>query len=102
MLRRTGVSPGPLPVTPSDKMSRPEVLAFDVEPGTDLTGVPAGDQTPGNPGAEHVEEAVREWGESIGLGHPRQPARTRGRLSGAVRAVRHVSAPHRNVRGPLA
>lgn len=107
MLRRTGVSPGPLPVTPSDKMSRPEVLAFDVEPGTDLTGVPAGDQTPGNPGAEHVEEAVREWGESIGLGHPRQPARTRGRLSGAdrprcasrKRATSQCPRPARLIRG---
>jgi hypothetical protein len=64
-------APGPLPVTPSDEMSRPEGLAFDVEPGADLTGVPVGDQTPTNPGAEqHIEETVRESGESIGLAIP--------------------------------
>jgi hypothetical protein len=63
-------APGPLPVTPSDKMPRPEGLAFDVEPGADLTGMPVGDQTARNPGAEHIEETVRESGESIGLAIP--------------------------------
>jgi hypothetical protein len=63
-------SPAPLPVTPSDKAERPEGLAFDVEPGADLTGVPVGEQTPRNPGAAHVEETVREKGESIGLAIP--------------------------------
>jgi hypothetical protein len=63
-------APGPLAVTPSDKMPRPEGLAFDVEPGADLTGMPVGDQTPRNPDAEHIEETVRETGESIGLAIP--------------------------------
>jgi hypothetical protein len=51
-------------------MPRPEGLAFDVEPDADLTGVPVGDQRPRNPGAEHIEETVRETGESIGLAIP--------------------------------
>jgi len=63
-------SPGPLAVTPSDKMPRPEGLAFAVEPGADLTGMPVSDQTPRNPDAEHIEETVRESGESIGLAIP--------------------------------
>ena len=63
-------SPGPLPVTPSDKSERPEGLAFDVEPGADLTGVPVGDQTATHPGAARTEDTVRESGESIGLAIP--------------------------------
>ena len=63
-------APGPLAATPSGKMPRPEGLAFDVQPGSDLTGMPAGDQTPRNPGAKHIEETVRETGESIGLAIP--------------------------------
>ncbi|MGH3157834.1 MAG: hypothetical protein ACRDNF_14825 [Streptosporangiaceae bacterium] len=63
-------APAPLPGEQSDKMPRPEGLAFDVEPGADLTGVPVGDQTPRNPGAEHIEETVRESGQSIGLDTP--------------------------------
>lgn len=64
------LAPDPLPVTPSDKTEHPEGLAFDVEPGADLTGVPAGDQTPGHPGAAHTEETVRESGEGVGLAVP--------------------------------
>jgi hypothetical protein len=41
-----------------------------VEPDAGLTGVPVGDQTPRNPGAEHIEETVRETGESVGLAIP--------------------------------
>jgi hypothetical protein len=63
-------APGPLPLAPSDKMPRPEGLAFDVEPGADLTGVPVADQSPRDPGAAHIEETVRESGESIGLAIP--------------------------------
>jgi hypothetical protein len=68
-------APGPLAVTPSDNMPRPEGLAFDVEPGADLTGVPVGDQTPSNPEAEHIEETVKETGESIGLAIPKNQPR---------------------------
>lgn len=63
-------APGPLAVTPSGQVPRPEGLAFDVEPGADLTGVPTGDQTPRNAGAGHIDEAGRERGESIGLAIP--------------------------------
>jgi hypothetical protein len=63
-------SPGPLRVPSCDKAERPEGLAFDVEPGADLTGVPVGDQAPRNPGAAHIEETVREKGDSIGLAIP--------------------------------
>jgi hypothetical protein len=60
----------PLPVVPSDKTERPEGLAFDVEPGADLTGVPVGNQTPRHPNAAHTEETVRESGEGVGLTVP--------------------------------
>jgi hypothetical protein len=61
---------GPLPVTPSDKAERPDGLAFDVEPGADLAGVPAGDQVPDHPGAEHTQKTVREYGYGVGLDVP--------------------------------
>jgi hypothetical protein len=64
----------PVPVTPSEKTERPEGLAFDVEKGAGLPGVPAGDQTPQNPGAARVEEAVRETGGGVGLAVPRDPS----------------------------
>jgi len=51
-----------MPVTPSDESERPEGLAFDVEKGADLTGVPTEDQTPKNPEAAEREETVREKG----------------------------------------
>lgn len=63
-------APGPLATPSSGEMPRTEGLAFDVKPGSDLTGMPTGDQTPRNPGAEHIEETVRETGESIGLAIP--------------------------------
>jgi hypothetical protein len=63
-------SPAPLPLTPSDKAERPEGLAFDVEPGADLTGVPTGAQVPDHPGAAHTEQTVRESGEGVGLAVP--------------------------------
>jgi hypothetical protein len=63
-------SPARLPVTPSDKAERPEGLAFDVEPGADLTGVPTGEQVPGHPGAARTERTVREAGEGVGLAVP--------------------------------
>jgi hypothetical protein len=72
----------PVPVTPSGKTQRPEGLAFDVEKGADLSGVPVGDQTPQNPGAGHVEEAVRETGEGVGLAVPGDPAQEPGNSPG--------------------
>jgi hypothetical protein len=63
-------SPAALPVTPSDKAERPEGLAFDVEPGADLTGVPSGEQVPGHPGAARTGQTVREAGEGVGLAVP--------------------------------
>jgi hypothetical protein len=63
-------APRPLTTPSSGKVPRLEGLAFDVEPGSDLTGMPAGDQTARNPGAEHIEETVRETGQSIGLAIP--------------------------------
>ena len=61
----------PLPVTPSRETERPAGLAFDVEKGTDLPGVPAGDPTPENPGAA----PAREMGGGVGLALPGDRAR---------------------------
>jgi hypothetical protein len=65
--------PRPLPVTPSDKAERPDGLAFDVEPGADLSGVPAADQAPSHPGAAHTQQVVRETGRGVGLRVPGDP-----------------------------
>jgi len=48
-----------------------EALAFDVEKGADLPGVPAGAQAPKNPGAA----LAREMGGGVGLALPGDPAR---------------------------
>ena len=78
---RTGTEPDhskvlkAVPVTPSEETERPEGLAFDVEKGADLPGVPVGDQTPGNPGAGHTEQVVRETGGGVGLAVPADPGR---------------------------
>jgi hypothetical protein len=61
----------PVPVTPSRETERPAGLAFDVEKGADLPGVPAGDQTPKNPGAAPAQE----MGGGVGLALPGDPAR---------------------------
>jgi hypothetical protein len=61
----------PVPVTPSRETERPAGLAFDVETGADLPGVPTGDQTPKNPGAAPAQE----MGGGIGLALPRDQAR---------------------------
>jgi len=60
----------PVPVTPSRETERPEGLAFDVEKGTDLPGVPVGDQAPRNPGAAPAQET----GSGVGLALPGEPA----------------------------
>jgi hypothetical protein len=62
-------------VTPSGETERPEGLAFDVEQGADLPGVPVGDQTPKNPGATRTVQAVRERGGGVGLAVPGDPDR---------------------------
>ena len=61
----------PVPVTPSRETERPAGLAFDVEKGADLPGVPAGDQTPKNPGAAQSTGN----GGGVGLALPADPAR---------------------------
>lgn len=60
----------PVPVAPSGNTERPEGVAFDVEEGAELPGVPVGDQTPKNPDAPHTEEVVTEQGEGVGLAVP--------------------------------
>lgn len=62
-----------VPVTPSGDTERPEGLAFDVEKGADLPGVPVGDQTPKHPGAGHTQQVVRETGGGVGLAVPGDP-----------------------------
>jgi hypothetical protein len=76
---RTGTEPAhgkvlkAVPVTPSEETERPEGLAFDVEKGADLPGVPVGDQTPNNPGVGRTEQVVRESGGGVGLAVPGDP-----------------------------
>ena len=60
-------------VTPSEDTERPDGLAFDVEKGADLPGVPVGDQSARNPDAAHTEQVVRETGEGVGLAVPGDP-----------------------------
>ena len=63
-------------VTPSGETERPEGLAFDVEKGADLPGVPVRDQAPGNPGAARTGQAVRERGGGVELAIPGNSDRT--------------------------
>jgi hypothetical protein len=58
-------------VTPSEDTDRPDGLAFDVEKGAELPGVPVGDQTARNPDATRTGQMVRETGEGVGLAVPR-------------------------------
>jgi hypothetical protein len=61
-----GMTSHPVPVTPSEKTERPEGLAFDVEEGADLPGVPTGDQHPRNSNAVPAHES----GAGVGLEVP--------------------------------
>jgi hypothetical protein len=61
----------PVPVTASRETERPAGLAFDVDKGIGLPGVPAGDQTAENPGAAPAQE----MGGGVGLALPGDPAR---------------------------
>lgn len=56
----------PNPVTPSENTERPEGLAFDVEDGADLPGVPTGDQHPRNTSTVPAHES----GTGVGLEVP--------------------------------
>ena len=58
--------------TPSAGTERPEGVAFDVPEGTQMPGVPVGDQHPVNPDAAHTQEVMRETGEGVGLDVPGQ------------------------------
>jgi hypothetical protein len=75
---RTMKSPA---VTPSEDTERPDGLAFDVEKGAGLPGVPVGDQTARNPDAAHTEQVVRETGGGVGLAVPGDPGRKAGEPS---------------------
>ena len=76
---RTGTEPAhgkvfrAVPVTPSEETERAEGLAFDVEKGAELPGVPIGDQAPKNPDADHTEQVGRETGGGVGLAVPGGP-----------------------------
>ena len=61
----------PVPVPPSRETRRPAGLAFDVQKGADLPGVPVGDQTPKNLGAAPAQEI----GGGVGLALPGDSAR---------------------------
>ena len=61
-----GMNPDPAPVPPSEKTERPEGLAFDVEEGADLPGVPTGDQHPRNTSSAPAHES----GTGVGLDVP--------------------------------
>lgn len=73
---RTGTEPAhgkvleAVPVTPSEETQRPEGLAFDAGKGAGLPGVPVGDQTAHNRGADHIQQVVREAGGGVGLAVP--------------------------------
>jgi hypothetical protein len=64
-----------VPVTPSEGTQRPGGLAFDVDKDAGLPGVPVGDQTANNLGADHTEQVVREAGGGVGLAVPGDPGR---------------------------
>jgi hypothetical protein len=59
-------SGSPVPVAPSARTERPEGVAFDVEKGADLRGMPVGDQHPANPGSAPAHES----GNGVGLAVP--------------------------------
>jgi hypothetical protein len=75
-------------VTPSEDTERPDGLAFDVEKGADLAGVPVGDQTASNPDAARTEQAVRETGGGVGLAVPGDPGRKAVEPSGDAASER--------------
>jgi hypothetical protein len=73
-------------VTPSEDTERPDGLAFDVEKGADLPGVPVGDQTARNPDA--AGQVARETGEGVGLAVPGDPGPNAAEPSGDAASER--------------
>jgi hypothetical protein len=60
------MTPRPASAAPSEETERPEGLAFDVEEGVDLPGVPTGDQHPRNSSTVPAHES----GAGVGLEVP--------------------------------
>jgi hypothetical protein len=81
-----------VPVTPSEDTERPDGLAFDVEKGADLSGVPVGDQTASNPDAANTEQVVKEAGEGVGLAVPGDPGRTAAAGPAGASGTDHAGA----------
>lgn len=84
----------PVPVTPSHSTERPDGLAFDVEKGTALPGVPVGDQTPRKP----VTPPAREKGGGVGLAVPGDPAREEEAAGDRAGEEQTESPGHVNIR----
>jgi hypothetical protein len=74
-LETAGMTPNPVPVSPSEKTERPEGLAFDVEDGARLPGVPIGDQHPSNTSTVPAHES----GTGVGLEVPGDETAARDR-----------------------
>ena len=71
--RREGVERQQVAVPPHTPDSvRPEGVAFDIEPGEKLPGMPTGDQRPANENAAEIEANVRETAE-VPPAHQRVP-----------------------------
>jgi hypothetical protein len=58
----TGHDKEPMPTTPSKETERPEGVSFDIPKGADTSGMPTEDQTPQNPEAAEMDEAIQETG----------------------------------------
>lgn len=71
--RREGVERQQVAVPPGTPGSvRPDGVAFDIEPGEKLPGMPTGDQRPANENADEIDANVRETGE-VPPGHQQVP-----------------------------
>jgi hypothetical protein len=73
--KSAGTTSRPVPVTPSGNTKRPEGLAFDVEDGADLSGVPTGDQHSRNTSTAPAHES----GAGVGLEVPGDETTARDR-----------------------
>jgi len=70
------------PVTPSAESHRPDGLAFDIEDGADLPGVPVGDQRPASPDADNAAREIHESGQGVGLAVPGTRQNSQGTTGG--------------------